>query len=140
MRLPAALSLLLTATFALAQPPLNPNERDAPPRINPQDKEDLWTLDFKFKDPRTIVVDIPGRGKTTVYYLWYQVSNRTNTPRFFQPSFELVTLEPRLTTQNDEVIPSAEEAIRKVEDPSGHQKIKNSVTIGKEPIPASKPD
>lgn len=122
-----------------AQSVNNPNERVAPKRLNPQDKEDIWLLDFKFKDPRTIVVDIPGRGKTTCWYLWYEVSNKTGAPRFFHPTFDLVTLD-RNTVHHDEVLPTVEEAIRKLEDPNGYLKIKNSVTIGKEPIPPSKPD
>ncbi len=138
-----AVALLLAAGFgagAQAQNVLNPNERAAPARINPQDKEGIWLLDLTFKDPRTIVVDIPGRGKTTCWYLWYQVTNRTTgAPRFFHPQFELVTLD-RNTVHVDEVLPTVEEAIRKLEDPTGHLKIKNSVTIGKEPIPPSKPD
>lgn len=122
-----------------AQTVQNPNERPAPARVNPQDKEGIWLLDFTFKDPRTIVVDIPGRGKTTCWYLWYQVVNRTGAPRFFHPQLELVTLD-RNTVHVDEVLPTVEEAIRKIEDPTGHLKIKNSVTIGKDPIPPSKPD
>jgi hypothetical protein len=143
-----AIAMLLVAGLsagARAQTVLNPNERPAPPRINPQDKEGIWLLDFTFKDPRTIVVDIPGRGKTTCWYLWYQVVNRatgvppTGAPRFFHPQFELVTLD-RNTVHVDEVLPTVQEAICKLEDPTGHLKIMNSVTIGKEPIPLSKPD
>jgi hypothetical protein len=132
-------ALVGLASAAPGQTLLNPNERAAPPRINPQDKEDIWLLDFKFKDPRTIVVDIPGRGKTTCWYLWYEVVNRTGAPRFFHPSFELVTLD-RNTSHPDEVLPAVEEAIRKLEDPTGYLRLKNSVTIGAQPIPPSKPD
>jgi hypothetical protein len=137
-----AVALLLAGGFTAAvqaQNVLQPNERPAPKRINPQDKEDLWLLDLNFKDPRTIVMDIPGRGKTTCWYLWYQVTNRTDKPRFFHPQFELVTLD-RNTVHVDEVLPTVEDAIRKLEDPTGYLKIKNSVTIGKEPIQPSKPD
>jgi hypothetical protein len=133
------LAVMGLATAATGQTVVNPNERVAPPRLNPQDKEDIWLLDFKFKDPRTIVVDIPGRGKTTCWYLWYEVINRTGAPRFFHPSIELVTLD-RNTVHVDEVLPTVQEAISKLEDPTGFLKIKNSVTIGKEPIPPSLPD
>lgn len=132
-------TLLVWANLVQAQNIVNPNERIAPPRINPQDKEDIWLLDFKFKDPRTIVVDIPGRGKTVCWYLWYEVINRTGAPRFFHPTFDLVTLD-RNTVHTDEVLPTVEEAIRKLEDPNGYLKLKNSVTIGRTPIPPSKPD
>lgn len=135
----AGVAVLGWASVAPAQSTLNPNERVAPPRINSQDKEGVWLLDFKFKDPRTIVVDIPGRGRTTCWYLWYEVVNRTGAPRFFHPAFELVTLD-RNTTHPDEVLPVVEDAIRKLEDPTGYLKLKNSVTIGSEPIPPSLPD
>ena len=135
----ALVAVLLVTSFAVAQTPLRPNERPAPPRINPEDKEGIWTLDFTFKNPRTITVDIPGRGKTTVWYLWYEVTNNTGAPRYIHPTFEWVTLD-RNTVHVDEVLPSVEAAISKLEDPTGHLKIKNSVTIGKEPIPPSKAD
>jgi hypothetical protein len=130
---------LAAVAAAPAQSPLNPNERTAPPRINPQDKEDVWVLEFTYKDPRIITVDIPGRGRTVCWYLWYQVVNRTGAPRYFHPTLELVTLD-RNTVHVDEVLPSVQEAIARVEDPHGFQQLKNSVTIGKEPIPPSKPD
>ena len=48
----------------------NPNEREVKPEANVQDTDDIsapdskvWVLDFKFKDPRIIKVDVPGRGE-----------------------------------------------------------------------------
>src|SRR5580704_14296644 len=72
------------------------NEREAKPQVNTQDielGEKLWVLQFRFKDPRLIIVDIPGKGKKVVWYLWYQVINNTGEPRTFIPEFELVTLD-----------------------------------------------
>jgi hypothetical protein len=132
-------ALFLAAGFAASAPAQNPNERTAPPRTNPEDKEDIWILEFTWKDPRVITVNIPGRGPTVCWYLWYQVVNRTGAPRYFHPTFELVTLD-RNTVHTDEILPTVEEAIKKVEDPGGYLKLKNSVTIGREPIPVSKPD
>src|SRR5687768_12714562 len=40
----------------------------------------LWVLDFKFKAPRPIVADVPGRGRRVCWYMWYQVINRTGAP------------------------------------------------------------
>ena len=135
----ALLALAANTPVVCAQSLLNPNERVAQPQTNKEDKEDIYLLDFKFKDPRTISVDIPGRGKTLVWYMWYEVSNRTGAPRFFHPTFELVTLDKN-TKHVDEVLPTVEEAIRRLEDNKGYLGLKNSVTIGKDPIPASKPD
>src|SRR5437764_1057724 len=83
-----ALALALPISLALAQGPYN-NEREAKSRINVEDKEGIWVLDFRFKDPRLITVDIPGRGRRLVWYLWYQVINNTKEPRTLIPDFEV---------------------------------------------------
>lgn len=133
----AAAATLIPA--ALAQPPGRFNEREVKLQPNVQDPDDLWVLDFTFKDPRLLTVDIPGRGRKVVWYLWYQVANHTNQPRTFIPDFELVTLD-RPGVYHDEVLPKVQEAIRHIEDPTGAVDLKNSVTIASEPIPPSKPD
>jgi hypothetical protein len=141
------LACLLAAVLAGAGLALggNPNEREVKPQPNVQDKDELsptsrvWVLDFKFKDPRLIKVDVPGRGERVCWYLWYQVTNNTAEPRTFIPDFELVTHD-RNTVHHDQVLPRVQEAIRQVEDPTDHLKIKNSVTIAAEPIPPSRPN
>ncbi|MBY0522254.1 MAG: hypothetical protein K2R98_02585 [Gemmataceae bacterium] len=115
------------------------NERDVKKQINAQDTDQVWMLDFRFKDPRLITVDIPGRGKRVVWYMWYQVINNTKEARTFIPDFELVTLDKH-TAHHDQVLPKAEEAIKRIEDPTGYLDIKNSVTIASHPIPVTKPD
>lgn len=133
---------MLLASFLGAQT-LAPNERYIKPGVNVDDKDTqrtvgLWTLDFKFKDVRTLTVNIPGKGNRICWYLWYQVINRTGEPRTFIPQFELVTHDTRMNYQ-DQILPSAFEAIRKIEDPTNFFKLKNSVTISAEPIPVSLP-
>lgn len=124
----------------------NPNEREVKPQANVQDKDDItsptsrvWVLDFKFKDPRLIKVDIPGRGQRVCWYLWYQVINNTPEPHSFIPDFELVTHD-RNTVHHDQVLPKVQEAIRQVEDPTDYLKMKNSVTIAADAIPPSRPN
>ena len=116
-------------------PPANPNEREVKPKANVQDPDEIfekdgktykdnskiWVLEFKFKDPRLITVDVPGRGRKVCWYLWYQVINRTREAHTFIPDFELVTLDKQ-TIHRDQVLPKVQEA------------------IAKEPIPASRPD
>jgi hypothetical protein len=119
----------------------NPNERYVKPGGNVQDADaarnsKLWVLDFKFKDPRLIKVNVPGRGQRVCWYLWYQVINHTGTPRTLIPDFELVTHDSNMTYQ-DQILPTVQEAVQKIEDPTGYYKIKNSVTIAAEPIPIS---
>jgi hypothetical protein len=115
------------------------NEREVKSQSSPLDKAEVWSLDFRFKDPRIIKVNLPGRGTRIYWYLWYQVVNRTPEPRRFSPIFELVTLD-QPAVYKDNNFPVAEEAIKKVEDPTGYQNIKNVVTISENPIPVSLPE
>jgi len=135
--------ILCLVSVALA---VNPNEREVKPEANVQDSDDItspnskiWVLDFKFKDPRLIKANVPGRGQKICWYLWYQVINYTKEPQTFIPVFELVTHD-RNTVHNDQILPAVQEAIRQVEDPANILKIKNSVTISYEPIPVSRPE
>jgi hypothetical protein len=123
---------------------VNPNERTVKPSPNVQDTDDIssktskvWVLDFKFKDPRLIKVNVPGRGQKICWYLWYQVINNTSQPHTLIPDFELVTID-RNTVHHDQILPKVQDAIREVEDPTDYLKIKNSVTISAEPIPPSR--
>jgi hypothetical protein len=136
----APLALLVGVAAVVAQAPGGGyNVIPAPPRVNVEDKEDVWVLDFQFKSPRVLAnVDIPGRGKKTVLYVWYQVWNRTGAPRYFIPDFDLLTNKG--TRHRDEVLPAVEDAAKKIEDPTGFYDIKNTTTIAAKPIPPSKQD
>jgi len=128
-------------SLAVAQEPGPFNERDVKKQPNVQDTENVWVLDFRFKDPRLITVDIPGKGRRVVWYLWYQVINNTSEPRTFIPDFELVTTDRnKITVHHDQILPKAQAAIRRLEDPTGYLDIKNSVTIATQAIPVSKPE
>lgn len=131
----AALGTCVVAV-ALGQGPST--EREVPSQSSPGDKGKVWTLDFRFKDPRIIKVHVPGKGTRIYYYLWYQVINRTGQPRRFSPTFQLVTVDyPGVYL--DKIEPTVQEAVRKVEDVTGYQDIKDSVEIASELIPPSKP-
>lgn len=110
------------------------NEREIEPSLHAFDKADNWTLHFRFKDPRIVTVDVPGRGKKIIWYMWYQVYNLTKEPRYFLPDFELKTHDYE-TVHSDEIMPAVQVAVAKIEDPTGRMNIKNSVNINKEPIP-----
>src|SRR3954454_746958 len=138
---------LVGAGLVVAQTtvPVAPNERHVKPEVNVQDgnasrNARLWVLDFKFKGPRITKVNIPGKGERIVWYLWYQVINNTGQQVTFVPDFELVTHdEKQVMTYEDKILPEAQEAIARIEDPNGYYKIKNSVTISSDPIPPSLP-
>ena len=114
------------------------NEREVKSIPSDLDKVGVWAMDFRFKDPRIIKIKLPARGERVCWYVWYQLTNYSGKPQEIQPYFELVTLDnPGI--YRDEIMPTAEEAIRKIEDPTGYQNIKNTVMISKYAIPASKP-
>jgi RNA polymerase sigma factor (sigma-70 family) len=124
------------------QPPDRPRDADRtrhqvdnPPRATDQG---TWRLDFAFKDPRLLPIEVPGVGKKTVWYLWYQVVNDTGEERTFIPDFDLVTFNPD-GSHHDVVLPRGLfDRIRRAEDAAGLLDLKNSVTIARDPIPASK--
>jgi hypothetical protein len=140
-------SFLVSSVGALASPSIllaqrtGANEREIVPLMTANDKEDIWTLHFRFMDPRIIVEKVPARGTKICWYMVYRVYNLDprKEPVRFVPDIELVTLD-RHTRHADEILPTVEETIRKREDPTGRFKMKNSVTISEEEIPVSKED
>ena len=82
----------------------------------PRDKKGIWVLDFAFKPLRIRTVDIPGKGRRQVHYLYYKVVNRTGAPRMFAPQFVMVN--EKQERFEDEVVPEAIPVIQKREDPS----------------------
>ncbi|HYT91843.1 MAG TPA: sigma-70 family RNA polymerase sigma factor [Gemmataceae bacterium] len=123
--------------------PATPGKAPPPPHEVPDtsrknDDRDVWTLDFRFHDPRLVRVDVPGRGRRALWYLRYDVANRTGEPRTFIPEFELI-VAGAATGRSDEVLPPVQEILDKVEAPGQLVPVKNSITIAAEPIPVAKP-
>jgi hypothetical protein len=127
-----------------------PGERKVEPAKLPLDRDDVWTLHFRYKPPRILTVDgFDARGnpaKQVVWYMWYQVYNRSGEPVTFIPEFELVTTDLN-TTHLDEPQPYIFDQVKKFEDrtitkerPNGVLDLKTTIEIMKTPIPASKPD
>ena len=114
------------------------NEREVKSQPSELDKIGVYAMEFRFKDPRVLKIKLPGQGERIVWYLWYQLINRSGKPQDVQPYFELVTLDnPGI--YREQISITAEEKIRKIEDPTGYQNIKNIVLISGSPIPPSKP-
>jgi RNA polymerase sigma factor (sigma-70 family) len=101
-----------------------------------EESKAVWTLDFRFKNPRLLTQKIPEMGsKTVTFWYWcYAVRNPTAEAHTFLPAFEIVTPEK---VYHDEVWSGVTEAVRQVEDPARFRDLKNSVTIASEPIPPS---
>ncbi|MDB5307649.1 MAG: hypothetical protein JWO38_1851 [Gemmataceae bacterium] len=125
-------------------------ERRVDPIDLPLDKPGVWTLHFRYKPPRITTVDgFDAKGKPakqTVWYMWYQVFNRSGEPVYFIPEFELVTKDLN-TTHLDEPQPYIFEQVKKFEDrtiikekPNGELNLLSTIEISRRPIPATKPD
>ncbi len=83
----------------------------------PRDKDGIWVLDFAFKSGpplRIKTVEIPGKGRKQVHYLYYKVTNRTGEPRIFVPDFIMVNEQGKKL--HDNVIPQAVPLIQARED------------------------
>jgi hypothetical protein len=108
------------------------HEVKGPPRV--ADGGDVWVLDFRFHDLRSIAVDVPGEGRKTVSYLRYRVSNNTGRPRTFRPDFQLVA-QDRSAVHREVVIPAAVEAIRRAEAADNPPVLLDAKAIAAKPIP-----
>jgi len=82
----------------------------------PRDKEGIWVLDFAFKPVRLRTVELPGKGRRVIHYLYYRVINHTGQPRMFAPQFSLVTDTGK--RYEDSVLPEAVKIIQAREDPT----------------------
>lgn len=131
-------------------PGKQPGERKVEPQKLPLDRNDVWTLHFRYKPPRIMTVDgFDAKGNPTkqiVWYMWYQVYNRSGEPVTFIPEFELVTKDLN-TSHLDEPQPYIFEQVKKFEDRTiskekadGELKLLTTIEIARKPIPASKPD
>jgi hypothetical protein len=80
----------------------------------PRDNPKIWVLDFAFKQLRMIDVEVPGKGRRQVHYLYYRVTNHTGKPREFVPHFVLMTDTRK--RYEESVLPKAVELIRARED------------------------
>jgi hypothetical protein len=101
----------------------------------PRDKEGIWVLDFAFKPLRIKTVDIPGKGRRQVHYLYYKVANRTGKPRVFIPEFVMVNEAGQKFEEN--VIPQAIPLIQAREDATipllGATNIMGSIPLSTKP-------
>ena len=128
-----------TATMGIAAAQPGGAYRNVEPIPLPLDRSGVWTLHFAYTPPRILQVDTP-KGKKTVWYMVYQVWNKSDTPQQFVPEFELVTKDGKLQSFLDEPYPGIVKTIRAIEDPTGALKLQTTVGIAGEKIPVTKVD
>ena len=107
----------------------------------PNDKPDVWAMNFGYYPPRIATLDIPGKGKVRVWYMVFQVWNKTDNPQQIVPEFELVAKDPDLAGSfTDEPSPAVLKQIKALEDKTGALNLKSTIEITKNKIPVTKPD
>src|SRR5262249_33696449 len=77
------LPTLPTVPVRRGAPSFNVHMVDA--SLLPRDRPGIWVLDFAFKPLRMITVEVPGKGRRQIHYLYYRVVNHTGKPREFVP-------------------------------------------------------
>lgn len=136
-------AVLVTAAGSRSAFSQEVTERRVDPLTLPLDKPDVWTLHFRYKPPRIEelnVVDPAGRPvRKHIWYMWFQVYNRSSDPQYFIPEFELVTKDLN-TTHLDEPQPYVVDQIRRIEDKTGVLNLQTTISISKRPVPLSKED
>jgi hypothetical protein len=105
---------LRTVPVRKGEPAFNVQMVDA--SLLPRDKQGIWVLDFAFKPLRMRTVEIPGKGRRQVHYLYYRVVNHTGKPREFVPQFTLVTDTGK--RYEESVLPQAVKMIQARENPA----------------------
>jgi hypothetical protein len=82
----------------------------------PIEKQGIWVLEIHFRPVRIIQIEIPGKGRKKLHYMYYRVINRTGKPRMFVPQFTLVTDTRK--SYADKPIKAAVKAVQMREDPT----------------------
>jgi hypothetical protein len=111
---PALLPTLRTVPVRRGSPDYNITPVDA--SLLPRDPQNIWVLSFYFKPLRMLTVEVPGKGRRQIHYLYYRVVNRTGQPREFIPQFTLLTETGK--RYEEAVLPQAVSLIRGREEPT----------------------
>jgi len=85
----AALGVPMVVAAALPAAGVAPRAWALPPEPSPVPVR--WELDVDVGPLRVASVEVPGQGPMLYYYLTYTVTNNTDEPVLFAPSFELST-------------------------------------------------
>jgi hypothetical protein len=125
--------------LVLTVPAFADDYREVEPAPAPGDKPGIWTLHFRYKPVRIVTVNVPGKGEQVVWYMPFQIYNRTENPQLVTPLFELVTKDLN-TKHRDEPQPALFKAVAGLEDPTSVLNFKSSINISKDKIPMTKPE
>jgi len=93
-----------------------PNWTPVDSTILPLDRAGIYVLEFAYRPLGMVEVELPGKGRRKIHYLYYRVVNRTGKPQRFVPQFDMVT--PDGKQYHETVIPAAVKIVQNREDPS----------------------
>ena len=59
-----------------------------------------WEIDLKYRNPRRIVMEVPGQGPRAYWYFVHTVTNNADQEIFFLPEVEMLTRDGRVLKSN----------------------------------------
>lgn len=83
-------------------------------RVKGGTKPGIWVLDFLYRPIRVLTVEIPGKGRRQVLYLYYKVVNHSGKARPLVPQFTLVLPESG-RSYHDAVLPNSIQVLKLIE-------------------------
>lgn len=134
-----AVAFVSTATPALAQ--TKGTYRTVEPNPVPYDKVDTWTMNLAYYPPRIVEFEVAGKGKKMVWYMPFEIWNKTGSPQLIVPEFTLVSKDLNMPgSYLDEPVPGLLKQIIAIEDPKNLLEYKSVMSLMKDKIPVTKPD
>lgn len=117
--LAAAVATLSVAALIPAQP--------AQAFPTPSNYPISWQLDFRYDDPRRIVVEVPGQSEPQAFwYMTYSVTNNTDQEQLLLPVFEMMTSGGNVIRSDRGIHPSVFAAIKQR---TGNQYLKEMIEL-----------
>jgi RNA polymerase sigma factor (sigma-70 family) len=92
-------------------------------------EERNWTLDFQYKTPRCLVLNVPGEGRKSVSYLWCKVGNKLGKTVAIAPTFDIVTDAEREAVRAGKAPAAVLAAIQSAEDPTQYYGLRDLAAI-----------
>jgi len=91
-----------------------------------------WQLDFRFKDPQRLVLNVDGTDRPqTFWYIIYTITNNTGQDVIFHPEFELMTDTMQVLRANVGIDPVVFDTIRQLHRPTYPWLQRPTAVVGK---------
>lgn len=108
------LACAVSAALACAQDPGGVSSRSQDGYPRPSIAPVAWQIDFDWRTPRRIVVQLPGQSAPKAYwYMIYTVTNNNDSELFFIPAIEMLMQDGRVIPANRNIPLAVFDAIQK---------------------------